>query len=126
LVVSSGVPDLLVGTIMESRDAIFFENIFPMRDETSSSRQEFVEKDDSTKSMELNEPTFIEHPKEGKDEAPRRSKRQRTEKSFGDDFIIYLVDDNLLMVYFGAPSMFITLWFGFDYGTNPPLGTLIL
>jgi hypothetical protein len=43
--------------------------------------------------MELNEPTFIEHPEEDNDEAPRRSKRQRTEKSFGDDFIIYLVDD---------------------------------
>ena len=25
--------------------------------------------------------------------APRRSKRQRVEKSFGDDFIIYLIDD---------------------------------
>jgi hypothetical protein len=32
----------------------------------------------------------------------------------------------VLRVYFGAPSMFITLWFGFDYGTNPPLGTLII
>jgi hypothetical protein len=32
----------------------------------------------------------------------------------------------LLTVYFGAPSMTITLWFGFDYGTNPPLGTLII
>jgi hypothetical protein len=32
----------------------------------------------------------------------------------------------LLTVYFGAPSMFITLWFGFDYETNPPLGTLII
>jgi hypothetical protein len=32
----------------------------------------------------------------------------------------------LLAVYFGTPSMFITLWFGFDYGTNPPLGTLII
>jgi hypothetical protein len=28
LVVRSGVPDLLVGTIMEFRDATFFENIF--------------------------------------------------------------------------------------------------
>jgi hypothetical protein len=93
LVVISGVPDLLVSTIMESRDATFFENIFPMRDETSSPRQESVEKDDSTKPMELNEPTFIEHSEEDIDEAPRRSKRQRTKKSFGDDFIIYLVDD---------------------------------
>jgi hypothetical protein len=32
----------------------------------------------------------------------------------------------LLTVYFGTPSMFITLWFGFDYGTNPPLGILII
>jgi hypothetical protein len=90
LVVRSGVPYLLVGTIMESRDTTFFENIFPMRDETSSSRQESVEKDDSTKMMELNEPTFIEHPEEDNDEAPRRSKRQRTEKSFRGDFIVYL------------------------------------
>jgi hypothetical protein len=35
-------------------------------------------------------------------------------------------DMPLLTVYFGTPSMFITLWFGFDYGTNPPLGTLII
>jgi hypothetical protein len=32
----------------------------------------------------------------------------------------------MLMVYFGTPNMFITLWFGFDYATNPPLGTLII
>jgi hypothetical protein len=29
-------------------------------------------------------------------------------------------------VYFGTPNMFIRLWFGFDYGTKPPLGTLII
>jgi hypothetical protein len=33
---------------------------------------------------------------------------------------------SLLTVYFGTPNMFITLWFGFDYETNPPLGTLII
>jgi hypothetical protein len=32
----------------------------------------------------------------------------------------------LLTVYFGTPNVFITLWFGFDYGTNPPLGKLII
>jgi hypothetical protein len=93
LVVRFGVLDLLVGTIMESKDTTFFENVFLMRDETSSSKQESVEKDGCTKPMELNEPTFIEHPEEDNGEAPRRSKRQRTEKSFGDDFIINLVDD---------------------------------
>jgi hypothetical protein len=30
-----------------------------------------------------------------------------------------------MTVYFCAPNMFITLWFGFG-GTNPPLGTLII
>jgi hypothetical protein len=34
--------------------------------------------------------------------------------------------DQLLTVYFGTPNMFITLLFGFDYGTNPPLGTRII
>jgi hypothetical protein len=38
VVIRFGVPDLLVSTIMESRDATFFENIFSMGDETSSSR----------------------------------------------------------------------------------------
>jgi hypothetical protein len=32
----------------------------------------------------------------------------------------------VLTVYFGTPNMLITLWFGFDYGTNLPLGTLII
>jgi hypothetical protein len=48
-----------------------------------------------------------------------------------EDFQVSLQRKNisstyLLTVYFGTPSMFITLWFGFDYGTNPPLGTLII
>jgi hypothetical protein len=30
---------------------------------------------------------------EDNNEAPTRSKGQRTAKSFGDDFIVYLVDD---------------------------------
>ena len=45
----------------------------------------------------------------------------------------YLLEDEqdlsvgeMLTVYFGTPNMFITLWFGLDYETNPPLGTLII
>jgi hypothetical protein len=30
------------------------------------------------------------------------------------------------MVYFGTPNIFFTLWFGINYVTNPPLGTLII
>jgi hypothetical protein len=36
------------------------------------------------------------------------------------------VAQRLLAVYFGTPNMFVTLWFGFYYVTNPPLGTLII
>ena len=81
-------------TIMESNDATFFEDIFPMKETSSSSNQEMP----SSSSQELiPEPTMaIEHfdnPVEDDNEAPKRSKRQRTAKSFGHDFIVYLVDD---------------------------------
>ena len=36
----SEVPDVKIGTIMESKDATFFEDIFSMRDMPSNSRQE--------------------------------------------------------------------------------------
>ncbi|WVZ71732.1 LOW QUALITY PROTEIN: hypothetical protein U9M48_020279 [Paspalum notatum var. saurae] len=48
---------------------------------------------------ELNAPTEVFEPpreispEEDNKEAPRKSKRQRVEKSFGNDFIVYLVDD---------------------------------
>ena len=77
-----------VGTIMESRDAIFFKNIFPMKDGTSSSRQEFIEDDSSANPIEHNEHTLVENPEEDNNDALRKSKRQRTVKSFGDDFIV--------------------------------------
>jgi hypothetical protein len=38
LVVKSEVPDVYVDTIMESRDATFFEHIFPMKNIQSNSR----------------------------------------------------------------------------------------
>ncbi len=85
-----------VGTIMELNDATFFEDIFPMKDMPSSSNQGMP----STSSQELatipKSNILIEHlenPEEDNNEAPKRSKRQRTAKSFGDDFIVYLVDD---------------------------------
>ena len=59
-----------------------------MRDETSSSRQEFIEDDSSAEPIEQNEPTLVENPEEDNHDALRKSERQRTVKSFGDDFII--------------------------------------
>ncbi|KAK1647030.1 hypothetical protein QYE76_064835, partial [Lolium multiflorum] len=92
LVVKSGVYDMNVGTIFESRYATFFEDIFPMRDMHGMSSwesdpihetpMESSESDDESSDSD-----------EDDNEAPTRSKRQRTAKSFGNDFIVYHVDD---------------------------------
>ena len=96
LIVKSEVSDMHVGTIMESNDATFFENIFPMKDMASSSNQK-IPTTFSQELTEIPEPTIpiehVENPVEDDNEAPVRSKRQRTAKSFGSDFIVYLVDD---------------------------------
>ncbi|WVZ98911.1 LOW QUALITY PROTEIN: hypothetical protein U9M48_044281 [Paspalum notatum var. saurae] len=98
LAVKSDVPDMYVDTIMESRDATFFENIFPMKDMHSTSRFS------SEITPELNAPTeTFEPPREislegDNNEAPRKSKRQRVEKSFGNNFIVYLVDDTPMSI----------------------------
>ncbi|WVZ93131.1 hypothetical protein U9M48_039137 [Paspalum notatum var. saurae] len=53
---------------------------------------------------ELNAPTEAFEPpreispEEDNNEAPRKSKRQRVEKSFGNDFIVYLVDDTPMSI----------------------------
>src|SRR6266540_4255602 len=93
LVLKSEVPDMKVGTIMESKDAIFFEDIFPMKDMASTSRQESDETPEPAIPMEYYERTHDENPMEEDNEAPTKSKRQRTVRSFDDDFIVYLVDD---------------------------------
>jgi hypothetical protein len=38
-------------------------------------------------------PFFLQQTRWGDNEISKKSKRQRTAKSFGDDFIVYLVDD---------------------------------
>ncbi|KAK1611403.1 hypothetical protein QYE76_035076 [Lolium multiflorum] len=85
-----------VGTIMESNDATFFEDIFSMKDQSSSSNQE-MPSSSSQELVTIPEPTIAienyDNPVEDDNEAPKRSKRQGTAKSFGHDFIVYLVDD---------------------------------
>jgi transposase InsO family protein len=42
LIINSGVSDMHVGIIMESRDAIFFENEFPMKNAPSTTGHKFL------------------------------------------------------------------------------------
>ena len=95
LVVKSEIPDMHVDTILESRDATFFENMFPMKDMHSIARISSEIFTESSTSVDHSEQPHVEEvlEKDDNESAPKRSKRQRTEKSFGDDFIVYLVDN---------------------------------
>jgi hypothetical protein len=82
-----------------------------MKETSSSSTQEMP----SSSTQELfPEPTMaIEHfenPVEDDNEAPKRSKRQRTAKSFGHDFIVYLVDDTSTSISEAYASLDADYW----------------
>jgi hypothetical protein len=96
-VIKLDVPDVYVDTFLESQDVTFFENIFPLKNSYSMSRLPEIVIADTTPEPSKNfvhaKHTLEPVHKEIESEAPMRSKRQRTTKSFGDDFSIYLVND---------------------------------
>ena len=69
-------------TIIESRNASIFENVFPYK-----STQE------SNSSKRTHDTTISSSQGQQDDDEPRRSKRTRTSKSFGPDFLTYLLED---------------------------------
>jgi hypothetical protein len=97
LVIKSEMPDVHIDTFLESRDVTFFENIFPTKNLYGmSSLPTNVLADTSPEpSGNFDHAEHTPEPihEEIDSEAPRRSKRPRTAKSFGDDFTIYLMDD---------------------------------
>jgi hypothetical protein len=97
LVVKSEVPDMHVDTMFESRDAIFFKNIFPMKDMCNNARFSSEIAPNFIIPIESPVESFEQPPEEileeNDNEVPARNKRRRIAKSFGDDFIVYLVDD---------------------------------
>ena len=82
LVYESNIPDIHQNTIMESRNASFFEDVFPYgsKEKPSSSKQV----------LETIHENSQDEVTDGEVE-PRRSKRARTEKSFGPDFLTYML-----------------------------------
>ena len=67
-----------VNTIMETKNADFFENIFPMK----LNGEQQVQKTNRDKYIE---PSEFE---------PRRSKRNRKETNLGDGFYTFLIDED--------------------------------
>ncbi|GJT84310.1 retrovirus-related pol polyprotein from transposon TNT 1-94 [Tanacetum coccineum] len=88
-------PDIQKNTVMESRNASFFEHIFPcLSKETGSSAilddeviQDKRKRDDNYLQDERQDQT------EEEEVEPRRSKRARNEKSFGPDFVSFMVEN---------------------------------
>ncbi|BBH05025.1 Uridine diphosphate glycosyltransferase 74E2 [Prunus dulcis] len=80
LVINSKVKEVANNTIMEARDATFFEDIFPYKTRISKKVQ-ISEKPSSSTTIENLESQEL-----------RRSKRARVEKNFGDDFYTFLVE----------------------------------
>ncbi|KAD2805657.1 hypothetical protein E3N88_39034 [Mikania micrantha] len=83
LVYDSKNPKIHKNTIMESRNASIFEEVFPcLKKElpSSSTPVDEIVHDDDQKQLEAEEVETI------------RSKRQRIEKTFGPDFLTYMVE----------------------------------
>ena len=83
LVYNSEISDIHKNTIMESRNASFFEDVFPCKSNGASSS--------SKQTHEVMNQEKHDHDLIQQDE-PRRSKRARVEKSFGDDFTTFLLE----------------------------------
>ena len=102
LVLKSDIDGIVANTIVEFRDATFFEDVFPMKTglpqdtseedptHTSSSIPDHVEKMTNVGV----EPGSCSTPMEV--EEPRRSKRAKIVKDFGSDFFTYNVEDEPL------------------------------
>lgn len=88
LVFKSGISEIQPNTIIESREATFFENVFPHKRDTDSVAQkrpiEMISQDEQT--LEGNNDNEIIN-------EPRRSKRERISKSFGPEFISFILED---------------------------------
>jgi len=78
LAIKSDVDNISVNSIIESRDAEFFEHVFPYNNSETVHRQTDV----ASTSQEVNSET----------DEPMRSKRPRIETSFGPDFVSYLAE----------------------------------
>jgi hypothetical protein len=116
LIINYSVPKMAIDTIMESRDATFFEDEFSMKNSTPSmSGHDSIPRSipifESTEPViHANVETHKEIPEEDNNIVARKSKRQRFAKSFGEDFIIYLMDDTPTTIVEAYSSLDTDLW----------------
>jgi hypothetical protein len=112
LIINSEVPNMHVDTIMESIDAIFFENEFPMKIAPSTTNHESIipyEHENFISVQQVEEP-HTQNSEEDDTIVTRKGKKQRITKSFGDDYIVYLVDDTPTTIEEAYTSPNADLW----------------
>ncbi|CAL2241227.1 unnamed protein product [Prunus armeniaca] len=91
LVINSEISEISNNTILESRDATYFEDIFPFK--TRIQKQVVDRSRSNNGSDKASTSTSLPVVNEAEPLAePRRSNRPRVEKSFGDDFYTFLVE----------------------------------
>ncbi|GKD12294.1 retrovirus-related pol polyprotein from transposon TNT 1-94 [Tanacetum coccineum] len=88
-------PDIQKNAVMESRNASFFENIFPCltKETGSSSRLDKEVVQDKRQRYDNDLHDERQDQLEEEEVEPRRSKRARTKKSFGPDFVSFMVEN---------------------------------
>ena len=87
LIHKSDIPNMNANTIIESRNAVFFEEIFTYKSTqiSSSLKRNFESTSSTSHDQELME--------ERNEVELRRSKRAKTSKSFGSEFLTYMLED---------------------------------
>ena len=97
LVHKSEIDDIHENTIIESRNARFFEHVFPLKHGTENhapKRPREIEVPYSIEDAEQN--NTQQSSVEQQVEEPRKSKRSRTLKTFGPDFYTFMLEDDPL------------------------------
>ena len=107
LIHKSEIPDIHSNTIMESRNACFFEDIFPCRTHEGFPRSfeqldEFASEDDHVDDSGDDQIEVLDE--------PRRRKRARISKSFGLDFLTYMVENKPQTFHEAVTSPESPLW----------------
>ena len=105
LVHKSETSDIHRNTIMELRNACFFEDIFPCRTHAGVPRS--LEQFDELAS---DDDHFDDQVENQGDDQPRRSKRARMSKSFGLDFLTYMVENEPQTFHEAVTSPESPLW----------------
>ena len=98
LICKSDIPDMHVNTIIDSRNASFFEHIFPYRknEDVNEDPQEIIadRAENSKNGGASSNKRTCDEANDQEIEEPRRGKRLRTSKSFGPEFMSYMFEND--------------------------------